>query len=121
MSSNNQRVTVQAGLQMALCDDKDQKGYVTLVNGELALDTVGDKLCYSKLLDDIYLKMRDIAAFHSEGQAHEWRLYMAHDGRCWFIEPDDNGGNPSGVNYALGYLDFPCLEDWIITGAVPVE
>ena len=101
---------VCAGLHISIAGGE----FTPLVLGEVNIPVCNDRIIYHHILDALFLQMAEIAVYAAKGQPHHWRLYLAYVGRCWILEP----GDPP---YALSYLDFPVLEDWLCTGAVISE
>lgn len=106
---------VDTGLQLSVQGkDKIWGEFFNIVTGKLTIPIRNDRMLYHPVLDDVVNKMSKIALARSEGSKYKWRAYVAFSGRCWIIEPD-------GEDYTLSYLDYPTIEDWIITGAVTID
>ncbi|MBE0438180.1 MAG: hypothetical protein IBX57_00240 [Gammaproteobacteria bacterium] len=144
--SETELKTLRAGLQFTNDVypplDKDTAAYTNVVQGEFTFPvTKADgRLSYceevEQVFDEVCRFLRETNVIHTH-----WRLLIALDGRCWFIEPNTEiydvvKANPNNwidfiykvneddkppVKYELGYFDYPDSEEWCVIGVEPVK
>lgn len=105
MAEDYEVVAVDATLQVTLFVNGNARTD-TVVSGDLTVPVIDDHIVCRDVLDELVRKMDTIARHHAAGRTYMWMLYIAYEGRCWYIDP-----SVTDKPYDIGYLIFDKVGD----------
>lgn len=98
-----EQVTVDAALEVTLRGTKETH---TLLGGDLEVSVEGAVVADSEYMDGLIEQLRQVVVKQYPTEPLNWVLLVAYEGRCWYIEPGDEGVD------GIGYYDVTTVEGW---------
>lgn len=95
--------SVNAVLEIHYTDNRQVE---VLIDGNLNITAEDGNVVDSEIMQGYVEKMSEVAQQHAQGRPHTWILLMAYEGRCWFMEPVEEGTG-------IGYYDVDTVKGWL--------